>query len=81
MTDAVDTAELLDIDVDEFARALALIADDRGLGIQGGETSQAAAAQDATDGGGRALQPARDRGATEALAAQGRYAEAARRLA
>ena len=35
--DAVDPPELLDVEVDQLARAIALIADDRGLSVQGGE--------------------------------------------
>lgn len=45
MADAVDPAELLDVDVDQLARVLALVADDRGLGLEGGEAVEAEAAE------------------------------------
>ena len=34
MADAIDPVELLDIDMDEFARRLSLVAEDGGLGIE-----------------------------------------------
>src|SRR4051812_3841884 len=37
VADAVDPAELLDVDVDQLAGVLALVTDDRGLGLKGGE--------------------------------------------
>ena len=45
MADAVDPTELLDVDVDQLARVLALVADDRGLGLEGGEAVEAEAAE------------------------------------
>jgi hypothetical protein len=36
VADAVDPAELLDIDVDQLARVLALVADDLRLGVERG---------------------------------------------
>jgi len=66
MADAIDAAQLLDVDMDQFTGALALIADDLGLRVEGGDKSQAATAQDEAVGGGWALQPARDDGTTEA---------------
>ena len=45
VADAVDPAELLDVDVDQLAGPLALVADDRGLGLEGGEAAEAEPAQ------------------------------------
>ncbi len=69
MADGVGAAELVDVDMHQVARSLALIANDRRLGIEGGETPEAMPSHGKADGGGRVLQPARDDGAIKALAA------------
>ena len=70
VADAVDAAELLDVDVDQLARALALVAENGGLGIERPEAAEAEAAQLQADGGPRQAQRARDGRAGAALAAQ-----------
>ena len=71
MADAVDSAEVLDVNMDQLTGPLALIADDLGLGVEAGEAAKAASAQGKADGGCRTVQPARDDGTAEALSAQG----------
>ena len=70
VADAVDPAELLDVEVDQLAGPLALVADDLGLGVEGAEPAEAAAAQDQAHGRDRAAEPAGDGGAGQALAAE-----------
>ena len=53
VTDGMEAAELLDIDVDELARMLALVAPHRFGGIEILEAAQAGGFEDAADGGGR----------------------------
>jgi len=53
MSDSVDAAELLDVDMDEFAGVLPLVADDGRPRIEGGKPRKAAAAQDEANRGGR----------------------------
>src|ERR1700749_121829 len=43
VTDTIDAAEFLDVDVDQFAGFLTLIAEDLGLGLKCGEPSKAEA--------------------------------------
>jgi hypothetical protein len=50
MSDRADAAKLLDVEVDQLARVLALIAADRLGWLQRGEPIQPKAAQDAADG-------------------------------
>jgi hypothetical protein len=50
VTDATDTAQLLDIDVDELARAISLVPNDRDLGLEAFEAGEAITSQDAGDG-------------------------------
>jgi hypothetical protein len=57
VADAVDAAELLDVDMDEFARRVALIADDGGLGIERGKAAEPRPAQHEADSGNRPAQP------------------------
>ena len=70
MADAVDPAELLDVDVDQLARPLALVADDLGLGLERRQPAEPVPAQDQAHGGDRSAQPPRDRRPGQALAAQ-----------
>jgi hypothetical protein len=70
MADAVDAAELLDVDVDQFARFVALVTDNRRPGIKSRKTPQAAAAQGHPDSGDRPAQTPRNGGAGETLAAE-----------
>src|SRR5579859_2042177 len=70
MADAVDATELLDVDMDEFAWFLALIAEDGGLGVECTETAKPSAAQDEADGGDWTVQPLGNGGRRQALAAQ-----------
>lgn len=51
VTDAVDPTELLRVDVDEFARPLALIADDRRPNFERAQPAETETAQDPADGG------------------------------
>ena len=53
VTDLVELTELFDVDVDELARLLALIAPDRLGRLQRTELVETAPPQDAADGGGR----------------------------
>ena len=70
VADAVDPAELLDVDVDQLAGLLPLVADDRGLGVERREPAEPEAAQDQADGGDRPAELARNGRAGQALAAQ-----------
>ena len=70
VADAIDPAQLLDVDVNELARLVALVADDLGLGVEGREPSEATPAQDQPDGGDRPAEPAGDGGSGQALAAE-----------
>jgi hypothetical protein len=58
--------------MDQLARALALVADDRGLGVQRRLPAQPVAALDQADGGRRPAEPVGDGGAGEALPSQRR---------
>jgi len=69
VADAVDPAELLDVDMDEFARMLALVADDRGLGLEGGEAVEADPAERQANRRARQAELAGNGGARAALAA------------
>jgi len=69
MADAVDTAELLGVEVQELARSLALIADDRRPRLERGPPAEAVAAQDAADRRDRPAEPAGDRRGRQPLAA------------
>ena len=70
MPDGADAAELLDIDVDELARVLALIAPDRFGRLQGTQLIQAQPTQNTADGGWRDAGLGGDLLARPALAAQ-----------
>src|SRR4051812_15423713 len=70
MADAIDAAELLDVDMDQFARRVALIADGRRPGRESGKPTEPMAAQHAADGGDRAAEPPGHDGTGEALAAK-----------
>jgi hypothetical protein len=50
MADALDAPELLDVEMDQLARVLALVADHRGLGFERREAAEPAPAQDRADG-------------------------------
>src|SRR3546814_8648466 len=60
VADAVDAAELLGIDVDEFARPLPLIADRRELGVERPQPAEPEAAQHGADRGDGHAEPGRD---------------------
>ena len=70
MPDPVDLTQLLDVEVDQLARPLPLVAHDLGLGVQGSEAAQAVAAQDQAYRGARPAEPARDGGARQPLPPQ-----------
>lgn len=57
MGDAVarmaEASELYDVQVEQIARVLMLIAPGRLIGLQGGQTVEAVAMEDACDGGAR----------------------------
>jgi hypothetical protein len=53
VADALETAELLDVDVDQLAGVLALVAPDRLGRLEGLELVEREPAQDAADGGRR----------------------------
>lgn len=57
-----DTAELLDIDMNELSGPLALITDDGRFRIEGGQPSETEAAQDGSDGRARQAEAAGDCG-------------------
>ena len=70
VADTLDSAELLDIDVDQFARPLPLVAPHRLGRLQVTQPAEPQAAQDAADGGGRDAELRGDRLAGLALAPQ-----------
>ena len=70
MADRADAAELLDVDVDQLAGLLALVAPDRLGRLQGLELVQAEPPQNAADGGRRDAGLGGDLLARPALAAQ-----------
>src|SRR5690348_2553225 len=70
VADALDAAEFLDVDMDELAGFVALIADDLRLGHQGRQPAEPVAAQHAPDRRDRMAQPLGDKRAGEMLAAQ-----------
>ena len=70
MADAVEPAELLDVDVDEFARVLALVAATGSAGSRALSLFKPRRSQDAADGGRRDAGLGRDLLAGQALAAQ-----------
>jgi len=70
MTDAVDAAELFDIDVDQFAQPVALVSNDRWPRRKRRKTAETMTTQNHTDGRDGALQPPGDCGAGEALLAE-----------
>src|SRR5215216_2710691 len=71
MADAVEAAELFDIDVDQFAGMFALVAANRRGGFKCLDAVEAEAPEDATDRGGRDADRGRNLLARPALAAQG----------
>ena len=71
MADALEAAELLDVDVDQLAGMLALVAAHRLGRLQGGEAVEAEALEDAADGRRRDAEFGGDLLAGEALTAQG----------
>ena len=72
VADAVDPAELLDVDVDRFARMSTSIAAGRRSGFQRLRLAEPQAPQDAADGRRRETEPGGDRRARAALAPQSR---------
>ncbi len=70
VADAVDPAELFDVEVDQLAGMLALIAAHRRYELEGLELVEPQAPQDAADGGWRNADVCRDLLAGEALAPQ-----------
>jgi hypothetical protein len=50
MADTADTAQLLDIDVEQLARAFSLVSDDRLFGLEAAEPRETEAGQDASHG-------------------------------
>ena len=66
VADAVDPAELLDVEVDQLAGPCPLVAEDLRLGVERLEPTEAVAAQDQAHGGDRAAEPAGDGGAGQA---------------
>src|SRR5262249_59765561 len=70
MADLVESAEFLDVDVDEFAGVFALVAAWRLGRFQGAQSIEPQAPQDATDGGCRDAGVDGDRLAGQTLAAQ-----------
>jgi hypothetical protein len=73
MADTADAAQLLDVDVDQLARAIPLIPDDRLFELQALETRQAVASQDASDRGRAQAQPNCDLGARVSSLSQTQY--------
>jgi len=69
--DRADPAEFLDVEMDEFARVLALIAADRLSRLESTQPIDPQAFQDAADGGGGDAEFSGDRLAGQALTAQG----------
>src|SRR5690606_24728250 len=70
MADAVDAAELLGIEVDQFAGPLPLVAADLARRVEGGEPAEAEPAQDYPHGGDGPPELAGDRRAGETLTPQ-----------
>ena len=70
MADAVNSAELFDVDVNQFARFVALVTNDRRLRIQRTQSAQTEATQHRTHGGTWHVQMFRDRRPGHALTAQ-----------
>ena len=70
MTGTVDPVELLDGELNQLTRLLALVADHLRLGVEGLEPAQPAPAQDDADGGDGPSELAGDGRAGSALAAQ-----------
>jgi hypothetical protein len=70
MADALEAAELLDVDVDQLAGVLPLVAADRLGRLQGGKAIEAEALEDAADGCRRDAELGGDLLAGEALTAQ-----------
>src|SRR3954451_15272054 len=71
MADAVEAAELFDIDVDQFAGMFALVAANRRGGVEGLDAVEAKAPEDAADRSRRDTDCSGDLLARPALAAQG----------
>lgn len=65
VSDTLEAGQLLDVEMQEFARAFTLIADDGRLGIEGGETAETSRPQVSGDGRPRQAQPYRDRDCQE----------------
>jgi hypothetical protein len=70
MADTTDTAQLLDVDVDQLAWAFSLISNDGRLGLEAFEPRQTGPGQDAGDGGRTQAHSGCDLGACLASAAQ-----------
>ena len=71
-TGALKATQLLDVEVEEIAREVALVADDRWFGrFEGGETIETVAAQDAGESGLGNGQQSEDLGVGAALTAKG----------
>ena len=70
MADLVEAAELLDVEMDEFARMLALVAAHGFGGLESLEAAQAGGGEDAADGGGRDPDGLGDVGSREPVAPQ-----------
>jgi hypothetical protein len=70
MSDSADTSQLLDIHVDELARVISLVSDDRLFGLEALEPGQAMASQDAGNCGRRETYSGCDLGIRVASAAQ-----------
>ena len=51
VADAIDAAELLDVEMDQLDGSVALVSDDVGPGLEGAELAEAEAARDGADGG------------------------------
>src|ERR1700712_4027145 len=71
MTRPFEAPELLDVDVDQVTRPLALVAAHRLGPVQGRDAVEAETLQDAADGSGRDAQIPGDLPTGEALSAQG----------
>jgi hypothetical protein len=70
MSDTTDTSQLLDVDVDQLARAISLISHDRLLRLEALEPRETGPGQDAGDGGRTQAHPGRDLGTRVATTAQ-----------
>jgi hypothetical protein len=70
MADTADTAQLLDVDVDQLARAFSLVSDDWLFGLEALEPRQARAGQDASHRGRTQAHSSRDLGSRVASTAQ-----------